>query len=84
MGTKPNTNNIFFLVPIKTKKIATISNVEIIENNTMSSVQELCLHLFSTQLNSIEFISASPVSSILSTQSSINLFTNLFLHLKFL
>ena len=59
--------------------------VKIIENNTMYSVQELCLHLISTELHSVEFISTSLVSSVFSVHSSAepcssNLFTNLFLH----
>ena len=49
--------------------------VKIIENNTMYSVQELCLHLFFLKLHSIEFVSASLVSSIFSVHSSTNLFT---------
>ena len=52
--------------------------VKVIENNTMYSVQELCLHLFSTELHSVEFISTSLVSSIFPVHSSTDLFTNLF------
>ena len=58
--------------------------VKIIENNTMYSVQELCLHLFLMKLHSIEFVSASLVSSIFSVHSSTNLFTNFSLHVQFL
>ena len=58
--------------------------VKIIESKTMYSVQELCLHLFSTNLHSVEFILTSLVSSIFSVHSSTNLFTNILLHLQFL
>ena len=57
--------------------------IKIIENNTMYSVQKLCLHLFSTELNSVEFISTNLVSSIFLVHSSTNLFTKLFLDLQF-
>ena len=50
---------------------------KIIENNTMYSVQELRLRLFSTEFHSIEVISISLVSSIFSVHSSTNLSTNL-------
>ena len=60
-----------------------------IENNTMYSVKELCLHLISTELHSVEFIATSLVSSIFSVHSSgqlrsSNLFTKIFLHSQFL
>ena len=58
--------------------------VKIIENNTTYGVQELCLHLFSMELHSVEFISTNLAPLIFSAHSSTNLFTNLFLQLQFL
>ena len=54
--------------------------VKTIENNTMYSVQELHLWLFSS---SAEFILASFTSSSFSRHSSTNLSTNFFLHVQF-
>ena len=51
--------------------------VKIMENNTIYSVQELCLH-------SVEFISTSLASSIFSVHFSTNLSTKLFFHSQFL
>ena len=45
-------------------------------------MQELCLHLISTQLHSVEFKSTSLVAMIFSVHSSTNLFTYLFFALK--
>ena len=50
--------------------------VKNIENKTMYNMQELCLHF-------MELILIEVVSLILSLHSSINLTTNLFLHLQF-
>ena len=52
--------------------------VKIIENNTMYSVQELHLCIFS-----VKVISAILSSSTFSVHSSIDLSTNFFLHLQF-
>ena len=64
--------------------------VKIIESNTMYSVQELHLCIFSfsvecnsIECNSVEVILASFTSSVISTHSSTNLSTNFFLHLQF-
>ena len=62
--------------------------VKIIENNTMYSVQEQQLCIFSTELHSMELPSVKAISviftsSIFSVDSSINLSTNFFLHLQF-
>ena len=57
---------------------------KIIENDTIYSMQELRLRLFSTEFHSVEVNLTSLVSSIFSVHSSANLFTNLFLHLHFL
>ena len=54
--------------------------VKIIENNTMCSVQELHLYLFSS---SDRVILASFTSLTVSLHSSTNLSTNFFLHLQF-
>ena len=56
--------------------------VKIIENNKMYSVQESCFHLFSTELHSVEFISTSLVSSIISVHSATGLSTNFSSHLQ--
>ena len=56
--------------------------VKTVDNNTMCSVQELCLNLFSTELHSVEFISTSLVSSIISVHSATGLSTNFFSHLQ--
>ena len=64
--------------------------VKIIENNTMYSVQELhlCLFSFSVEHNSIgcssaEVVLASFACSTFSVHFSISLLTNFFPHLKF-
>ena len=54
--------------------------VKIVENNTMCSVQELHLCLFSS---SPKAILASFTFSTVSVHSSTNLSTNFFLHLQF-
>ena len=54
--------------------------VKVVENNTMCSVQELNLCLFSS---SPKAILASFTSSTVSVHSSTNLSTNFFLYLQF-
>ena len=54
--------------------------VKNIENNTMCSVQEVHLYMFSF---SARVILASVTSSTALVHSSTNLSTNLFLHLQF-
>ena len=53
-------------------------------HNTMYGVEELSLHLFSTELHSVKYISTSLVSSIFSVHSTAYLLTKPFLRLQFL
>ena len=84
MVIKLKTNEFFFEVTMKIKKIAIPIQTLVaknIENKTRYSVQELRLCLFSFLA---EVISTSLVFSIFSVHFSTNLFTNLLLHLQFL
>ena len=81
--TKSKARNIIFNQrPIVINKINNKSskNCKNIQNNTVYTVQELRLYLFSF---SARVILASFTSSIVSVHSSTNLSTNFFLHLQF-
>ena len=84
MGTKLNTNNIFFLRTNENKQVAIpMLVVKVIENNTMYSMQELRLCIFSTELHTVKVILASFTSSTVSVHCSISLSTNFSLQLQF-